>query len=240
MKEPYILLVEDELHIARGLVFNLEQEGYRVIHVTSGEQALEQAPWHRCLMVILDLMLPGIGGLDVCRRIRDLDPRLPVLILTAMGKEQNRIAGLEAGADDYLTKPFSLTEFLLRVRGMVNRSRWYRDISGDAQGFRFGDNCVYLHQRRATTAQGNLDLTDLEVRMLRIFLENEGKILSREELLASVWGLSPDTETRTLDNFIVRLRKYFEATPGHPRHFLTIRGRGYKFCRNGTAVSGDA
>lgn len=234
MKQPYILLVEDELHIAHGLIFNLEQEGYKVVHVTSGEQAMELAPWSRCLSVILDLMLPGIGGLEVCRRIRGQDPKLPILILTALGKEQDRIAGLEAGADDYLTKPFSLAEFLLRIRGMVHRSGWYRKPPGEEACFRFGDNCVYLQERRAVTARGDIDLTELEVRVLKIFFENEGSILSREELLASVWGLAPETETRTLDNFIVRLRKYFEATPASPRHFLTVRGLGYKFCREAT------
>jgi DNA-binding response OmpR family regulator len=235
MTPPYILLVEDELHIANGLIFNLEQEGYHVIHVTTGEQAMEQAPWSKCLLVILDLMLPGISGLEVCRQLRLQDPRLPVLILTALGKEQDRIAGLEAGADDYLTKPFSLAEFLLRVRGMVNRSTWYRNTPQTEDRFRFGDNTVYLQERRAHTAHGDIVLTDLEMRMLRIFFENEGVILSREELLASVWGLAPDTETRTLDNFIVRLRKYFEPTPAKPRHFLTVRGRGYRFSREDSA-----
>jgi DNA-binding response OmpR family regulator len=234
MTRPHILLVEDELHIARGLIFNLEQEGYQVIHVTTGEQALEQAPWQQCLLIILDLMLPGISGLEVCRHVRLQDPRLPILILTALGKEQDRIAGLEAGADDYLTKPFSLTEFLLRVRGMVNRSTWYRNTLKTGESFRFGDNTVYLQERRAQTAQGNIALTDLEIRMLRIFFENEGNVLSREELLASVWGLAPDTETRTLDNFIVRLRKYFESTPTRPIHFITVRGRGYRFSRGGS------
>jgi DNA-binding response OmpR family regulator len=234
MIRPHILLVEDELHIAGGLIFNLEQEGYSVVHVTTGEQALEQAPWSECLLVILDLMLPDMSGLDVCRQLRSRDPRLPVLILTALGKEQDRIAGLEAGADDYLTKPFSLAEFLLRVRGMVNRSRWYRSPKTDDECFRFGENLVFLKEHRARTAHGDIDLTDLEVRMLQIFFENEGTILSRENLLESVWGLAPDTETRTLDNFIVRLRKYFEPTPARPRHFLTVRGKGYRFCRETT------
>ena len=236
MTRPHVLLVEDELHIAQGLIFNLEQEGYHVIHVTTGEQALEQAPWSQCLLVILDLMLPGISGLEVCHQLRRQDPRLPVLILTALGKEQDRIAGLEAGADDYLTKPFSLAEFLLRVRGMVNRSTWYRITPKTEDRFHFGENTVFLQDRRAHTAHGNIALTDLEVRMLRIFFENEGAILSREELLASVWGLAPDTETRTLDNFIVRLRKYFEPIPAKPRHFLTVRGQGYRFSRGDSAL----
>jgi DNA-binding response OmpR family regulator len=232
MKQPHILLVEDELHIARGLIFNLRQEGYQVDHVTSGEQALTREPWANCLLVILDLMLPGIGGLEVCRRMRQQDMRLPILILTALDKEPDRVAGLRAGADDYLIKPFSLAEFLLRVQGMVRRSHWYRSPAQADRAFVFGDNTVDLEEQRARTPRGEVTLTELEVRMLRLFFENEGRLLTREELLASVWGLTPDTETRTLDNFIVRLRKYFEKTPSRPKHFLTVRGRGYRFVRS--------
>ena len=231
MKLPYILLVEDEAHIARGLKFNLEMEGYRVMHVATGEEALDLAPWSDCLLVILDLMLPGIGGIDVCRRIRQVEARLPILMLTAMDKEENRVAGLQQGADDYLTKPFSLAEFLLRVKRAIKRAAWYRPEPFSAEGYSFGDNHVYLEQRRATSGGEEISLTDLEVKMLRLFFQREGEVLSRAELLESVWGMAPDTETRTLDNFIVRLRKYFEKKPSRPEHFLTVRGRGYRFVR---------
>jgi two-component system alkaline phosphatase synthesis response regulator PhoP len=231
MKRPYILLVEDEAHIARGLKFNLEMEGYRVVHVATGEEALDLAPWSDCLLVILDLMLPGIGGIDVCRRIRQVEARLPILMLTAMDKEENRVAGLEQGADDYLTKPFSLAEFLLRVKRMIERAEWYRPEPFPDEGYAFGHNQVFLDQRRAVSGEEEISLTDLEAKMLRIFFQREGEILSRAELLESVWGMAPDTETRTLDNFIVRLRKYFEKKPSRPEHFLTVRGRGYRFVR---------
>jgi DNA-binding response OmpR family regulator len=231
MKDPYILLVEDETHIAQGLRFNLEMEGFRVRHVTTGEEALDLEPWSGCLLVILDLMLPGIGGLEVCRRIRQVEERLPILILTAMDKEPDRVAGLLQGADDYLTKPFSLAEFLLRVKGAIKRATWYRPEPFPAGGYSFGENQVFLDQRRAIAGGEEIALTDLEARMLRIFFQREGEILSRAELLESVWGVAPDTETRTLDNFIVRLRKYFEKNPSHPEHFLTVRGRGYRFVR---------
>jgi len=230
MKKPTVLLVEDEPSIARGLIFNLEEEGCRVVHVTNGEAAIESLVREEFALVVLDLMLPGIDGVQVCRRLRRIDPRLPVLMLTARGEEKDRIAGLAAGADDYLTKPFSLDEFLLRVKGMLRRSAWYHQAS-QATHYSFGDNQVDLEEGTAMTAGGELGLTDLEVRMLRLFFRREGEILSRAELLEGVWGIAPDTETRTLDNFIVRLRRYFEADPANPRHFLTVRGRGYRFVR---------
>jgi two-component system alkaline phosphatase synthesis response regulator PhoP len=231
MKEPYILLVEDELHIAQGLKFNLEMEGFQVRHVTTGEEALDLLPWSGCLLVILDLMLPAISGIEVCRRMRQADARLPILILTAMDKETDRITGLEEGADDYLTKPFSLTEFLLRVKGIIKRSNWYRTYPKADEGYVFSENQVFLEDLRAIVKGREISLTDLEAKMLRIFFEREGEILSRAELLESVWGMAPDTETRTLDNFVVRLRKYFEKKPSRPVHFLTVRGRGYRFVR---------
>lgn len=231
MTEVRILVVEDEPHIARGLVFNLEEEGYHVTHVETGEAALEEVaagPFH---LVVLDLALPGIDGIEVCRRIREGDPRLPVLMLTARSGEKDRVTGLSQGADDYMTKPFSLDEFLLRVKGMLRRSGWYRPENGTQQPIAFGANRVDLQEMRAVTAEGEISLTELEVKMLQIFFDREGETLSRAELLESVWGLAPDTETRTLDNFIVRLRRYFETDPAHPVHFLTVRGKGYRFVR---------
>ncbi len=239
MSKERILLVEDEPHIARGLVFNLEEEGYRVDHVVSGEEAIELAEKEPFSLVVLDLALPGISGLEVCRRLRLRDPRLPVLILTARGEETDRIEGLAAGADDYLTKPFSLDEFLLRVKGMLRRSRWYRAPAEREQSYAFGDNRVELKEHLAHTAEGGIPLTDLEVRLLRTFFQHEGELLSRARLLQEAWGVSPDTETRTLDNFIVRLRRYFEKNPARPVHFLTVRGRGYRFVRGVEAGSSD-
>lgn len=232
MSEPRVLLVEDERHIGSGLAFNLEQEGFRVTLAETGEAALEELREGPVDLVVLDLMLPGIGGLEVCRRIRKVDPRLPILILTALAKEQDRIAGLAEGADDYLTKPFSLTEFLLRVKGMIRRSNWYRRSADPESRYRFGGNTVDLETREAETPKGKVILTELETKMLRTFFAREGEVLSRPELLESVWGVSPETETRTLDNFIVRLRKYFEDDPGAPVHFRTVRGRGYQFLRS--------
>lgn len=229
--KPRILLVEDENHIAKGLIFNLELEGYLVTHAGTGAAAMAAFGSHPYDLVVLDLMLPDSHGIDLCRRMRQKAPQLPILILTALGKEQDRINGLKEGADDYLTKPFSLDEFLLRVHGMLRRSAWYQPTHSKDEDDIFGGNQIDLHNLKAITATGEIRLTELEGRMLATFFANEGETLTRAELLKSVWGLAADTETRTLDNFIVRLRKYFEDDPANPRHFLTVRGRGYRFVR---------
>ncbi|SDZ81507.1 two component transcriptional regulator, winged helix family [Desulfuromusa kysingii] len=225
-----LLLVEDEPHIAQGLLFNLEEEGYRVTHVESGEQALEQLEKNPFNLVILDLALPGIDGLEVCDRLREQENHIPILMLTARGTEQDRITGLSKGADDYLAKPFNLKEFLLRVAGLLRRANWQPTLPQKTR-YVFGSNQINLETDQAITAHGTIQLTELEMKMLRLFFDQEGKVLSRGELLKQVWGMSPKTETRTLDNFIVRLRKYFEVDPTKPRYFLTVRGRGYRFIK---------
>jgi DNA-binding response OmpR family regulator len=228
--KPHIMLVEDEIHLARGICFNLEEEGCRVSHFDSGEKALVTLEVEHFELIILDVMLPGMDGFQVCRAVRKLDPRVPILMLTARSEDSDRVEGLENGADDYLTKPFNLMEFLLRVKGMLRRSSWYRPEPVE-EGYRFGYNEVFLLSYRARTAQGEIDLTEMEVRVLSLFFQKEGEIIPRGELLQSVWGYTSDTETRTLDNFIVRLRRYFEPDPGKPVHFQTVRGVGYRFSR---------
>lgn len=227
----HILLVEDEPNIARGLLFNLEAEGYRVTHVVTGEEALEELDREHFQLVILDLMLPGISGFEVCSRLREQNTQLPILMLTARETEEDRVRGLGLGADDYLTKPFSLDEMMLRVKGMLRRSGWYRQDQQEEPTYTFGDTTVDFTNQRAETARGEIALTDLETRMLRAFFDSEGDILGRKELLSRVWGVSPQTETRTLDNFVVRLRRYFESDPSNPVHFVTVRGKGYRFVR---------
>ncbi|MFO7577345.1 MAG: response regulator transcription factor [Pelovirga sp.] len=225
-----LLLVEDEPHIALGIVYNLEAEGYQVTLVDCGEAALEKIHSNAYALLILDLTLPGMDGLKVCDQLREEGNQIPILMLTARDTQQDRIAGLSKGADDYLTKPFHLKEFLLRVASLLRRTPWPPPQL--AAGYQFGDNRVDPATRQATTAQGPIQLTELEIRMLRLFFDNEGRVLSRGELLRQVWGLSPETETRTLDNFIVRLRKYFEIDPARPRYFTTVRGFGYRFVRD--------
>lgn len=230
--KPRIMLVEDEIHLARGICFNLEQDGYAVSHFDRGETALDALRVERCNLIILDVMLPGMDGFQVCKLMRELDSRVPILMLTARSEDVDRVSGLESGADDYLTKPFNLAEFLLRVKGMLRRSSWYRPDPVE-EGYQFGVNEVFLLSYRAKTAQGEIDLTEMEVRVLALFFQREGQVIPRSELLESVWGYSSDTETRTLDNFVVRLRKYFERDPSRPTHFLTVRGVGYRFSRQG-------
>ncbi|MDD2850343.1 MAG: response regulator transcription factor [Desulfuromonadaceae bacterium] len=230
--KPHIMLVEDEIHLARGICFNLEEDGFRVSHFETAEKALVTLEIERFDLIILDVMLPGMDGYQACRAIRKIDPRVPVLMLTARSEDADRVEGLENGADDYLTKPFNLVEFLLRVKGMLRRSSWYRPEPVE-EAYRFGENEAFLLSYRARTAQGEIDLTEMEVRVLSLFFQKEGVPIHRSDLLRSVWGYSNDTETRTLDNFIVRLRKYFEPDPSHPIHFLTVRGVGYRFSRSG-------
>jgi len=182
-------------------------------------------------LVVLDLMLPDSHGFDLCREMRKTQPKLPILMLTALGEEQDRVSGLKEGADDYLTKPFSLDEFLLRIHGMLRRSAWYQPSQIKTEDYQFGNNLIDLNNLAAETTKGKIRITELEGRMLAIFFSNEGETLTRATLLKSVWGMAEDTETRTLDNFIVRIRKYFEEDPANPKHFLTVRGRGYRFVR---------
>ena len=229
--DKHILLVEDESHIAQGLIFNLEAEGYRVTHAETGAAAMEAFAKHNFDLVVLDLMLPDSHGIDLCREMRAASSQLPILILTALGEDQHRIKGLQEGADDYLAKPFNLDEFLLRVNGMLKRSAWYQPDYDEETSYQFGSNTIDLKNLDAETAGGTIRLTELEGRMLATFFANENETLTRAELLKSVWGMAEDTETRTLDNFIVRLRKYFEEDPANPKHFLTVRGRGYRFIK---------
>ncbi len=231
MKKPRILLVEDEKHIAQGIIFNLELEGFLITHAETGAAAMDAFGRQSFDLVVLDLMLPDSHGFDLCREMRKTQPQLPILMLTALGEEQDRVNGLKEGADDYLTKPFSLDEFLLRIRGMLRRSAWYQPSQIKTEDYQFGSNLIDLNNLAAETTKGKIRITELEGRMLAIFFSNEGETLTRATLLKSVWGMAEDTETRTLDNFIVRIRKYFEEDPANPKHFLTVRGRGYRFVR---------
>jgi DNA-binding response OmpR family regulator len=226
-----LLVVEDDARLAQGLSRNLELEGFAVTCLADGESALARlSQGHRGFdLVILDIMLPGIDGLEVCRRLRAAGNRLPILFLTARGSNADRILGLRLGADDYLTKPFVFEELALRVRGILRRSKWSSTPSRSGPRVDIGAAVVDLDQLQAETPAGPVDLTEREALLVRFFAENEGRIVTRGELLERVWGYSFDTSTRTLDTFIHRLRKHFEADPRDPRHFHTIRGVGYRF-----------
>jgi DNA-binding response OmpR family regulator len=226
------LIVEDESHLAEGLRFNLEAEGYAVEIAEdglAGERALNEAsePFG---LVILDVMLPGMSGFELARRIRAAGNFVPILILTAKDAAQDLIRGIEDGADDYLTKPFHLDELLARVRGLLRRRRWDGvDAQGDSmQSFKIGTATVHFDRFELETPNGVVELTVREMGLLRALIDREGGIVSRGDLLQDVWGLRADTKTRVVDSFIVRLRRYVEPNPAHPRHIVSVRGHGYR------------
>ena len=230
MKEANkILLVEDDPHLAKGLRFNLEQEGYEIFLVDNGVSALDQLREKDFDLIILDLMLPKMGGLEVARTIRETNIRFPILMLTAKSSKKDREIGLEAGADDYLTKPFHLPELLLRIKGILRRSEWYKEPVNDQDIFRFAKMWINFGTGKAKGVEGEFYLTTKEALVMKLLVGKKGDVVSREELLEKVWGYDPQTETRTVDNFISRLRKYFEKRPQEPVHILTVREKGYQF-----------
>jgi two-component system alkaline phosphatase synthesis response regulator PhoP len=231
-----VLVVEDDANLAAGVMENLRAEGYEVSLAGDGEQALSWLGAHLCALVILDVMLPGADGLTVCRTLRERGNTTPVLFLTARGDPADRVRGLEAGGDDYLAKPFHLQEFLLRVRAILRRWDWYRSVSAtaDTAVLRFGGNEVDFRVFRARAWTGEAqELTEKEAMILKVLAEHAGQIVSREDLLERVWGYDVFPSTRTVDNFILRLRKRFEKDPANPRHFLTVWGVGYRFLMEG-------
>jgi two-component system alkaline phosphatase synthesis response regulator PhoP len=234
----HVLVVEDDPHLAVGVMENLRAEGYEVTTRGDGEQALAWLAAHACALIVLDVMLPGVDGFTVCRTLRSQGNSTPVLFLTARGDPIDRVRGLEAGGDDYLAKPFHLQEFLLRVRAILRRWDWYRSASStaDTATLRFGGNEVDFRVFRARAWNGeSQELTEKEAMILKVLSEHAGEIVSREDLLERVWGYDVFPSTRTVDNFILRLRKRFEQDPANPRHFLTVWGVGYRFLREGEA-----
>lgn len=227
--EKKILLVEDEKHLAKGLAFNLKKEGYQVTVAEDGIVALDCLDKEDFDMMILDLMLPRMGGMEVAKKVRETNIRFPVLMLTAKTTDKDRTLGLEAGADDYITKPFHLPELLLRVKGILRRKAWYEEPVRHLEYFEFDSMWVDFKTGKAMGCEGEFYLTSKEVLVMNLLIANRGKVVTREELLEKVWGYSADTETRTVDNFISRLRKYFEKKPQKPRYIITVRERGYQF-----------
>ena len=228
-KETKILLVEDEKHLAKGLSFNLKKQGYQVTVAEDGLAALNCLREDSFDMMILDLMLPKMGGMEVVKKVRETNIRFPVLMLTAKTTDEDRTLGLEAGADDYITKPFHLPELLLRVKGILRRKDWYQEPVRKLEYFEFDNMWVDFNTGKAKGCDGEFYLTSKEVLVMNLLIVNRGNAVSREELLEKVWGYSPNTETRTVDNFISRLRKYFEKKPQTPRYIVTVREKGYQF-----------
>jgi two-component system, OmpR family, alkaline phosphatase synthesis response regulator PhoP len=231
-----VLVVEDDPHLAAGVMENLRAEGYEVSTAADGEQALAWLGNAICALIVLDVMLPGIDGFTVCRTLREQGNNTPVLFLTARGDPADRVRGLESGGDDYLAKPFHLQELLLRVRAIIRRRDWYHSVSDTAATavLAFGGNEVDFRAFRARSWNGeSQELTEKEAMILKVLAEHGGEIVSREDLLEKVWGYDVFPSTRTVDNFILRLRKRFERDPADPKHFLTVWGVGYRFLRDG-------
>jgi DNA-binding response OmpR family regulator len=231
-----ILVVEDEQHLAQGLRFNLEAEGHEVELSETGEDALERlARGDAYDLVILDVMLPGLDGFSVVAELRTQRRFVPVLMLTARGRSEDVLRGFEAGADDYLPKPFELAILLSRVRGLLRRREWFREsvepapATEPAAQFTFRNRSIDFEQLEVRVGDKRLPLTLMEAALLRYFVEREGTPVPRKAILEEVWGLRDDTDTRAIDNFIVRLRRYIEDDPTTPRHLQTIRGVGYRF-----------
>jgi len=233
-KSTKILLVEDEESLAVGLEFNLKAEGYNVTRVDNGRHALALTHSEVFDLIILDIMIPFVDGFEVAKDVRKRDPQIPILMLTARASIKDRLKGLETGADDYLTKPFHLEELLLRVQGMLRRKRWYSHSTEALPEFRFGNNYVNFRTFQANAGKKQVTLTYQEAMLLKYLIENKDQIVSRKELLEEVWHVNPEIETRTVDNFINRLRKHFEPNPENPVYFKSIRGAGYMFSTTST------
>lgn len=236
-KMPRLLVVEDEESLARGLKFNFEQEGYDVVVAGDGPSALshyqnDEQPFD---LIVLDLMLPGMSGYEVCKAIREHDRHLPILILTARTLSEDKIQAFDAGTDQYVTKPFSLAEILARVRNLLARRAVPTDRSPKPALlpiFRFDDVTIDFASFAVTVERESRtthELTTLEAQLLRYFVENQGRVLSRQDILEDVWPADSDVTTRTIDNFVLRLRRILEPDPANPRYLLSVRGTGYRF-----------
>lgn len=229
-----ILVIEDDQHIAEGLKFNLKMKGYHVAVAPDGASGLQQWKQWRPHLIVLDIMLPGVDGLSVLRNIRLEDERLPILILSAKADIEDKIEGLAFGVDDYLTKPFNLDEFLLRVERLLLRGDWSegrgRINVAVPETYTFGDNRIEFATATAQCTGGKtIRLTEQEVKLLKLFIVNRGQPLSRSKLLKIGWSYSGRTTSRTVDNFVVRMRKYFEKDPKKPVYFKSLRSIGYLF-----------
>jgi DNA-binding response OmpR family regulator len=232
-----VLIVEDEKHLADGLRYNLKAEGYDVDVARSAEEAYplltDRQPSYD--VVVLDVMLPGMDGFSLASQLRSQGQFVPILMLTARGQAQDVLRGFEAGADDYLPKPFELSVLLARINALLRRRQWFQtdQTKKNVSVFDVGNKRIDFEALELRSGEQTVHLTLMEAELLRYLIDHEGKIVSRSAILEEVWGLREDTDTRAIDNFIVRLRKYLEDEPSRPRHLLTVRGVGYKFLAQG-------
>ena len=222
-----ILVVEDEKNIADTIKLNLELEEYHPIVVHDGLDAIAAFKEQSFDLVILDIMIPSVNGIEVCENIRLQDSSVPIMFLSAKSKSEDRILGLKKGGDDYLTKPFNLEELILRIGNLITRNE--TNTSSSITSYSFGDNSVDFDSYEAVGKQGKFTLTNKESLLLKLLIENEGEVVSRERILQAVWGYSVYPSTRTIDNFVLAFRRYFEDDQKNPKYFISLRGVGYKF-----------
>lgn len=228
MSKKRILLVEDEKHLAETIKLNLEIDDYHPVVVHDGLAAINKFKEQKFDMVILDIMIPNIDGIAVCENIRLHDSQIPILFLSAKSSVEDRILGLKKGGDDYLTKPFNLEELMLRVKRLLERND-DADSRQSTNEYKFGNNYVNFISYEAEGVKGKFSLTKKEALLLKLLIENKNEVVSREKILQTVWGYSVYPSTRTIDNFILAFRKYFEPDPKNPIYFKSLRGVGYKF-----------
>ena len=226
-----IFLVEDEVSIRDALKLNLELEGYEVVTTGDGKKVLKMFKEQHFDIVLLDIMLPEVSGLQLCEQIRLVDMDVPVIFLTAKDTTADKVLGLKKGADDYITKPFNLEELLLRIQILLKRSQGKTSTS--IESFEFGENKANFKTYEAFGKKGEFKLTKKEAMLLKLLIERRGEVVSRQQILQSVWGYDVYPSTRTIDNFILSFRKYFEDNPKSPLFFLSVRGVGYKFVMEG-------
>lgn len=229
MNKKHILLVEDEENLLKTIRLNLELEGYEVSIARSGSEALNEFKKETFNLIILDVMLPEINGFDVCEQIRKENTKVPILFLTAKGSSSDKVQGLKLGADDYLTKPFNLEELLLRIQILVKRGNQQKESDKSLDSYSFGTNNVNFATYVIIGINGKAEISKKEIALLKLLIERKGEVVSREEILDSVWGKDAYPSSRTIDNYILAFRKYFEKNQREPIHFHSIRGVGYKF-----------
>jgi two-component system alkaline phosphatase synthesis response regulator PhoP len=229
-KKISILLVEDEENLHEALRLNLELEGYDVTSAFDGAAALKALQAEYFDLIILDVMLPEMDGINVTETIRLNNNEVPILILSARNSSADRVLGLKKGADDYLTKPFNLEELLLRVHKLIDKNKKLQDKSSIGNSYTFGDNIIDFKAQEATTRNGQkIQLSKKETMLLKLLIENKNEVVPREKILQAVWGYNVYPTTRTIDNFILNFRKYFEQDSRNPRFFHSVRGVGYKY-----------
>lgn len=231
-----ILLIEDDLHISEGIALNLDLEGYEVKIAGNGLDGIEMWKQWCPHLIVLDLMLPGMNGMQILKNIRLEDERLPILILSAKGDPTDKRDGFVDGVDDYMTKPFNLDELLLRIKRLLTRDSWQQEqkssittSESEFSPYCFGSNAIDFSTGIGRNRTESIQLTEQELKLLKLFITNRGKPLSRSKLLEIGWGYSKGTSTRTVDNYIVRLRRYFEENPKKPQYFISRRSLGYVF-----------